>query len=445
MKRGVFVIALILQVTISSYAQVYIKGLKEVVLGGYNGHNTQTFDTASVSDINNEIALKYPTGYRGLGWIKYQQQGQPQEIPLLLQGDSLYVSIEQNRISFTKNSPTSFYNFYKQVSGLYNEQEQSLVKLKEFYADSSSFKKSVLSELGKLQVEKNKFYATMETYPDMARTYLRAETALESTNALLQVQSPPSQEQLRVAQKEMEKSIDLQTDILMHWGIIHRFFYSYYSLSNVLPGGHQHSTDFIVSRLSNSPFRNEYIEEIITVLQNISGRPDIAEYFSQKALATIEECDDFQENGDGISGRIKRQMQQLSIMRIGSPAPDQLLDNGKFISDINSKYKLIVFWGSWCDHCKQEIPQLKAYYSQLKKQDVEVVAMGMEDNADIHKLIASTNPWISHYVGRNWKAPTTESYYVYGTPTFFLVDEAMNIVAKPKSVEELKKWLEVHQ
>jgi thiol-disulfide isomerase/thioredoxin len=295
---------------------------------------------------------------------------------------------------------------------------------------------ALAEEQKKIEQAQRQYIAEVDTLRGDVGYFVRLQESLMVMNTLLSSTTPPPAEKLQAAQQQFEKAVNFTDERLWHSGILHRLVYSYYSLSSVLEGGYQHASDFLASRLANSPVKNTYLEEIIGVVQ---GQPAIAEYFSQKMLAVSEQCDDMP--GNDMPGRIKRQLEQYSLLKVGSPAPDELLQNGKRISELPGAYKLIVFWASWCEHCQKEIPELRAMYADLKKQDVEVVGMGMDDNAQIHQLVSQVNPWVSHFVGRDWNAPVSQHYRVFGTPTYFLVDKEMKIVARPKSSAEVAQWL----
>jgi|GEM_PF-2912606 len=410
---------------------------RQVVLLGYEGKRSHGMDT-TVVDTNGNFTLKYPSFYRGMGQLRVE--GVQGEIPVLLinsttQPQELIFTANGN-LTFSNRSPNAEYHAYRQSSDTYASRLDQIEKLSKYYLRTEGFGLALAEEQKKLECARRGLYAEMDTLGGDVGYFVRLQESLTVMNMLLGGESRPPIEKLQDAQKQFEKTISIADKRLWHSGILHRLLYSYYSLSSVLEGGHQHASNFLAERLVNTPYKNTYLEEIIGVIQ---AQPVIAEYFSQKMLETNQQCDDIK--GNDIPGKIKRQLEQYSLLKAGSPAPDELLQNGKHISELPAAYKLIVFWASWCEHCQKEIPELRAMYADLKKQDVEVVAMGMDDNAQIHQLVSQVNPWVSHFVGRDWNAPTTQRYHVFGTPTYFLVDKNMKIVARPKSANEVAQWL----
>lgn len=410
---------------------------RTVVLMGYEGKRPQCMDTTVVA-ADGSFTLQYPSFYRGMGQL--QVEGVQGEIPVILtpaeSRPQPFTFTSTGNLVFSPNSPNGLYYTYRQKGDKDLSRLDQIGKLSRYYQPTEGFGLDLAEEQKKVELARNRFLSEIDTLRGDVGYFLRLQESLMTMNILLEAQTQPPLQRLKDAQYLFERVFNFDDDRLWHSGILHRLAYSYFRLSSVLEGGVQHASDFLASSLANSPYKNTYIEEIIGVIQ---AQPTIAEYFSQKMLEANQQCDDIK--GNDMPSKIKRQLEQYSLLKVGNTAPDELLQNGKHISELPAAYKLIVFWASWCEHCQKEIPELRAMYADLKKQDIEVVAMGMDDNAQIHQIVSQANPWVSHFVGRDWNAPTTQRYHVFGTPTYFLVDKNRKIVARPKSVSEVAQWL----
>ncbi|MBO4371427.1 MAG: thioredoxin family protein, partial [Bacteroidales bacterium] len=115
-----------------------------------------------------------------------------------------------------------------------------------------------------------------------------------------------------------------------------------------------------------------------------------------------------------------------------------------------SKYTLIVFWEPDCSHCKEEIPKLFKFYNDtLSTMGVKVWAVYMNRSVDklgdLHRHINKwfdfvnekklfANGWINCW---NPFDQYRENFDVNSTPTFYLLDDKKEIIAKRISHEQV--------
>ncbi len=116
----------------------------------------------------------------------------------------------------------------------------------------------------------------------------------------------------------------------------------------------------------------------------------------------------------------------------------------KKLSELDSaKRYVVVFWSSSCSHCLEELPVLKKKTDLLKEGDTQVIAIGLEDEPYNWNSETTYYPNFIHVYGEGkWDNPIGNSYGVSATPTYFVLNENKQIVAKPYDFEVLKKFLE---
>ena len=51
------------------------------------------------------------------------------------------------------------------------------------------------------------------------------------------------------------------------------------------------------------------------------------------------------------------------------------------------------------------------------------------------------NEWMNVCDLKGWDGKAATDYFIYATPTMFLVDKNRKLIAMPKTIEELKKIL----
>ncbi len=83
------------------------------------------------------------------------------------------------------------------------------------------------------------------------------------------------------------------------------------------------------------------------------------------------------------------------IIGVGDRAPEVRLQSvdGKTISlaDYRGKVVLVHFWATWCPPCVEEIPTLERFYQQVPGADIEVLAVSVDDSADVLKAFLDKN------------------------------------------------------
>lgn len=144
---------------------------------------------------------------------------------------------------------------------------------------------------------------------------------------------------------------------------------------------------------------------------------------------------------------IEKRIQQARVFKIGSKVPDIVSLNQKGNSVQLSKLKfekcLIVFYLSSCPHCKELLPQLNELQKANSKKRVEILAISLDSKKEewidfVNQYCSSLNN-ISDLQG--WEGKSAKSYFIFATPTMFLVDSNLKLLSKPTSIDEVKSAL----
>jgi peroxiredoxin len=140
-------------------------------------------------------------------------------------------------------------------------------------------------------------------------------------------------------------------------------------------------------------------------------------------------------------GLIKRRIDQAKFLKAGALAPNILLPDttGKNIElyKINSPKTLLVFYASWCPHCKELLPKLK----ELK--NIVVVAVSLDTNrVDWLNFVKDNSlKYLNVSDQKGWDGKAAGDYYIYATPTMFVLDRDKKIIGKPVNYDELKSFV----
>ena len=147
-----------------------------------------------------------------------------------------------------------------------------------------------------------------------------------------------------------------------------------------------------------------------------------------------------------LESSLQRRITQASVFKIGKTVPNIVSFNSKGkkidLNKINGKKILILFYASWCPHCKEIVPEISRLYKKQKENNTEVLAISVDTNKTdwINFVKANKLNWINVSDLKGWYGKAANDYYLYATPTMFLVDKNKKVLAKPSTIEELRQW-----
>lgn len=109
----------------------------------------------------------------------------------------------------------------------------------------------------------------------------------------------------------------------------------------------------------------------------------------------------------------------------------------KSIHDVKANQKVIIFWASTCSHCEAELPKIVQQYNAFKGKGVEVIALSLDNEKEAYEKKIKELPWINDTELRGWNSSSAELYNVHATPTYFILDSANKIIAKPEHAADV--------
>lgn len=193
---------------------------------------------------------------------------------------------------------------------------------------------------------------------------------------------------------------------------------------------------------------NEKLNEVTNFLFDLLERRSLfqaSEYLALKVLNTT---------GCTLNTDLARQLETYRIMKKGNIASDILFNEGystpgyvsgnapRKLSELNSKYTLVVFAAGWCPKCKEEVPEITRNYPLWKEQGVEVVLVSLDETKASYQEFVKNLPFISTCDYKKWNGKIVHDYYVFATPTMFLLDGKRKILLRPNSVKQVDAWVD---
>ena len=135
------------------------------------------------------------------------------------------------------------------------------------------------------------------------------------------------------------------------------------------------------------------------------------------AREPLAPLDDSDGNGNGSEG--------LESALVGKPAPDvelDLIDGKKFrLADCKNKVIVLDFWASWCGPCLQVMPQVDKVVREFANQQVELVAINLEETRDRIKA-ALNRMQIEPTVALDHDGRVAEKYGATTIPQTVIID-----------------------
>jgi len=206
------------------------------------------------------------------------------------------------------------------------------------------------------------------------------------------------------------------------------------------------SIDFLIANLSGDEKKfNEITKYLFNLLEQHSLL-QASEYLAIKVLT---------QNSCTVNDDLAKQLESYRAMKKGNTAPDivfsgDVLKSGSVIkipnrlSDIEAEYKVVIFGASWCPKCVEELSQIPDLYGKWKSSGVEVVFVSLDSDAAIYQRFVKIFPFISTCDFQKWNTKGAKDYYVFATPTMFLLDKSRTIILRPNSVKQIDAWVDYY-
>lgn len=174
-----------------------------------------------------------------------------------------------------------------------------------------------------------------------------------------------------------------------------------------------------------------------------SGMENICSYIADNYIHG-EGCGDHQ-----VTNLLISKSDAIMNLRVGKTPPNISMNtlDGKmfdlFKTCSQNKYTLVMFWASWCEHCKGEAPEVTQYYNMWHSKGLEILGVSVDNNRMVwENAVKERNFTFPQVCGmKQWDSKVARDYKVTKTPTFFLLDNTGKIVLKPKGIRETHQWL----
>ena len=190
------------------------------------------------------------------------------------------------------------------------------------------------------------------------------------------------------------------------------------------------------------------LNEVTDYLFNLLERHSLFQASEYLALKVLN------EKSCTIDNDLAKQLESYRAMKKGNIAPDIHFSNVnlplgysvnvelKKISDIQSNHKLVIFGASSCPQCAEELIKVKKLYSKWKSKGIEVIFVSLDENKTTYQNFVKPFPFISTCDLQKWESNIIKDYYVFGTPTMYLLNDKREIILRPTSAKQMDAWVD---
>ena len=458
MKKIITLNALLL-VCAFAYSQNYVTGVltkitnQQLYLAGYNGFDTYVIDSVKASE-KGDFNLSFGNKDYGMGYL-LAEDGKT-FIVILAEYENLKLWGETPGLPETIEIIEGKQNrLFEQYASEHQRREQTLSAwdfLAKIYSKDSLFaiheipQQAIEEEKQRIKAEDILFLSSIPN--DLyVRWYLSLRKLVTSVTTIAQNRTkeiPASIAEFRkinYADPRLYKSGLLRDVIESHFWLIEN---SGRSLDSVYIEMKVSIDQMIEVLLADGEKLNKTCEYLFKFLEKRSLF-DASEYLALKLL---------NEKSCTITDDFAAQLECYRAMKTGNIAHDidfkkdifspgnEACSQPKKLSDLRSKYTVVIFGASWCPQCQEELSNIARLYEKWKKNGLEVVFISLDKDEKIFKNFTSVFPFICICDYLEWESPVAKSYHVFATPTIYLLDDKQQILLRPNSVSHLDSWID---
>ena len=423
---------------------------QEIRLEGFNGLNTYTVSKTVINE-KGEFELSYTTKDRGVGYL---MSADKKPLFVILSGEDIQLKGEAlsfpESISITKGEQNK--NF-EQYAVEQPKREQALSAwgyLQKMYSVDSLFSihseplKAIEEEQQRIKTEEKSFLNQLpkESY---VRWFLptRKLVSLVSTLAQYRPEEIPETlaafRQLDYTDNRLYKSGLFKDAIESHFWLIEN---SGKPLDSVFVEMKRSIDVMLEGLIKDEKILNEVTDYLFDLLEKQSLF-EASEYLALKVLNEVS-CT--------LDSDLAKQLESYRAMKKGNIAPDIQFKETSFlngmvqsqfsgISDFTTPYILVVFGSSTCPKCIEELPEIISKYKNWRNSGVEVLYVSLDTDKNEFQKKVKDYPFFTYCDFKQWQGKVVRDYYVFGTPTYFILDKNKEILLRPTSINQIDAWV----
>jgi thiol-disulfide isomerase/thioredoxin len=422
-----------------------------IKLEGFNGLKTYSISSTLI-DKQGSFKLTYSKADYGVGYLMSADE---KPLFVILSGENIELVGEAlslaETLKITKGQENQWFEQYAQEHPRREQARSAWIYLEKIYTQDNLFStqktvnKAIQSEKLRIKNEDKKFLSQLPK-DSYVSWFLPTRKLVSSVSTVAQYR--PEEIPSTIA---AFRSLDYTDERLYKSGLFKDAIESHFWLLE--NSGKSLDSVFIEMKrsidvmLANLLKDNKKLNEVSDFLFDLLERHSLfqaSEYLAIKVL---------NETSCTIDSDLAKQLETYRAMKIGNSAPDIKFGNMTYLNgmkqgifnnltNLSTPYTLVVFGASWCPKCGEELPKLIQNYVKWRNLGVEVVYISLDTDQQVFEQSVKSYPFFAYCDYKKWESQVAQDYYVFGTPTFYLLDAKREILLRPNSVNQVDAWID---
>jgi thiol-disulfide isomerase/thioredoxin len=397
----------------------------EIVLIGYEGFEEKEL-AKTITDTEGKFNFSYPREYIGAALLKINNVS---NLIVLLNKENFEIQWNNikdlNTLQFHQSPENDFFAKGIKVN---QDAEQKLAGLKyllPLYQNNKTNENWLQNEIKNQEQTFEKF---IEELPKNSNTkqYLQYRKFLGDVQLTLDRYKAKN----RLLQHEIDfKKIDFTDEVLWNSGLLKDLLNGYYQVLTLFEDKEKiikkgiEANQIWLKKLENNPIKQKEIAEYCFTLFEKKSLTQLSEHIALSMLNNSK-CI--------LSDKQTNLFEQYRKLSVGRTAPNINLNDTLNLKELKSDFKLVVFGATWCPQCQTDYPSLVGEYKKIKeKYNIEVIYISLDTDMNSYNSYFKDSPFITYCDGKGWETVPAKDYFVSATPSYYLLDKELRIIAKP--------------
>ena len=444
-----FVLSLILVLSVNfSFAQTVTLRIvdlveKKAALASLSGENISFIDSVKVNDENefnfslaNHHLGIYRVTFNNKAWLDFINDNE--EIEIVTDANNILDSLK-----VIKSESNKFYYQFARLNKDYKTKSELLQLILARYPKEDDYYQTTKEKL--ISVQEDYLYfvnVTAQANPKsfVARYVRSAQLPVVESNI-------PFEEQLTHLKTHSLDNVNFYDDGLIYSDAFTNKtieYLTYYRNPQLplelLEKEFMSAIDSILNNAKVNEIVYTHIVEYLLDGFKKFGFDNVINYIVENYVIKDDLCLD-----EKLTTTLDRRIQQARNFKIGYVVANIILpdSSGSLVelNKINTEKTLIIFYASWCPHCQTLLPQIYELYQNEKNFEVLAVSIDTVRTDWLNFVRTNNLNWINVSDLKGWDGQAAQDYYIYATPTMFLIDKDRKVIMMPKNSEEIKNKL----